>query len=148
VPQRVAGSEHHSVAGTAAQAEKFRRRWQGGPGVSNTASVERLNTTFGECLASLTRRGRVLARCTTTVHAGRYLIGTFYNFCTYHTTLSQAVAGARTPLTPAMVAALTDPRWTVQQLRLVPVPPLRWTPPTWRGRPSRALQRVVKRWCA
>jgi transposase-like protein/IS1 family transposase len=148
VQRRVAGVEHRIVAGTAAQVEKLRRRSQGGPGVINTAYIERLNATFRERLATLTRRGRALARCATTLRAGMYLIGTVYNFCTYHTTLSQAVAGARTPQTPAMAAALTDHCWTVQELLSFPVPPPRWTPPKRRGRPSRALQRLVERWCA
>jgi transposase-like protein len=148
VQRRVAGVEPRIVAGTAAQGEKLRRRSQGGPGVLNTASIERLKAPFRERLATLTRRGRALARATTTRQAGMYLIGTVYNFCTYHTTLSQAVAGARTPQPPAMAAALTDHRWTVQELLSFPVPPPRWTPPKRRGRPSRALQRLVERWCA
>ena len=45
--------------------ETLRRRSQG-DGVINTAYIERLNATFRACLASLTRRGRALARRTLT----------------------------------------------------------------------------------
>jgi transposase-like protein/IS1 family transposase len=147
VQRRVVHVERRIVAGSAAQVEKLRRRSQGGDGVLNTAYIERLNATFRERLAALTRRGRALARCTATLRTGMYLIGTVYNFCTYHTSLSQTAAGVRAPRTPAMAAALTDHCWTVQELLSFHVPPLRWAPPTQRGRPSRALQRLVERWC-
>lgn len=141
--------ERRIVAGTATQVEKLRRHSQGSPGVLNTAYIERLNATFRERLPPLTRRGRALARCTATLHVGRYLIGTVYNFCTYHTRLSQAAAaGVRAPQTPAMAAALTGHRWTVQELLSFRVPPPPWTPPKQRGRPSRAMQHLVERWCA
>jgi transposase-like protein/IS1 family transposase len=147
VQRRVVGTERRIVAGTVAQVEKLRRRSQRGEGVINTAYIERLNATFRERLATLTRRGRALARCTTTLHAGMYLIGTVYNFCTYHRSLSRAAAGVLAPQTPAMAAAITAHRWTVYELLSFHVPPPRWTPPQRRGRPSRALQRLVERWC-
>jgi transposase-like protein/IS1 family transposase len=147
VQRRVVRVEPRIVVGTAAQVEKLRHHSQGGPGVLNTAYIERLNATFRERLAPLTRRGRALARYTATLHVGMYLIGTVYNFCTSHTSLSQAAAGVRAPQTPAMAAALTDHRWTVQELLSYRVPPPRWIPPKQRGRPSRALQRLVERWC-
>ena len=80
--RRVVRVERRIVVGSATQVEKLRRRAQGGEGVLNTAYIERLNATFRERLATLTRRGRALARCTATLHAGIYLIGTVYNFCT------------------------------------------------------------------
>src|SRR5262244_2523989 len=141
VQRRVAGVERRIVAGTAAQIEKLRRRSQGGPGVINTAYIERLNATFRERLAALTRRGRARARYTATLQAGMYLIGTVYNFCTYHTSLSRPLAGISTARTPAMAAAITTHRWTVQELLSFHVPPPLWTPPKQRGRPSRTLQR-------
>jgi hypothetical protein len=81
VQRRGGRVERRLVAGTAAQGEKIRRRAQGGAGVSNTASIERLNATFRERVATLTRRGRALARCTATLHSGMYLGGTVYTFC-------------------------------------------------------------------
>jgi IS1 family transposase len=146
VQRRVVSTERRIVAGTAAQVEKLRRRSQKGDGVINTAYSERLNATFRERLATLTRRGRALARCTATLHSGRSLIGTVYNFCTSQTSLSRAAAGVLAPQTPAMAAALPAHRWTVYELLSFHVPPPRWTPPQRRGRPSHALQRLVERW--
>ena len=148
VRRRVVRVERRIVVGAAAQVEKLRHRSQGGPGVLNTAYIERLHATFRERRAALTRRGRALARCTTTLHVGRYLVGTVYTFCPYPTRLSPAAAGVRAPQTPAMAAALTAHRWTVPELLSFRVPPPRWTPPKPRGRPSRALHRLVERWCA
>jgi transposase-like protein/IS1 family transposase len=147
VHRRVVSVERRILAGTAAQVEKIRRRSQG-DGVINTAYIERLNATFRERLATLTRRGRALARRTTTLHYGMYLIGTVYNFCTYHTSLSRTGAGASAPRTPAMAATITDHRWTVQELLSFHIPPPRWMPPTQRGRRSHVLQLLVERWCS
>jgi len=146
--RRVASVEHRIVAGTAVQVEKLRRRSQGGAGVINTAYIERLNATFRERLAILTRRGRALARCTATLHSGRYLIGTVYNFCTYPTSLSRTGAGTSAPRTPAMAATIADHRWTVQELLSCHIPPPRWRPPKQRGRRSHVLQLLVERWCS
>src|SRR5262249_40001690 len=135
--------ERRIVDGTPARVETLRRRTQG-PGVINTAYIERLNATFRERLSSLTRRGRALARCTVTLQHGMYLIGTVYNFCTPHASLAHA--GRAT--TPAMAAGITDHCWTVQELLSFHVPPSRWTPPKQRGRPSHVLKRLVERWCS
>ena len=88
---------------------KLRRRSQGGPGRDRISRLhQRLNATFRERLATLTRRGRALARCTTTLHAGMYLIRhCLHNFCTYHTTLSPGRGRSPRPQTPAMAAALS-----------------------------------------
>jgi len=140
--RRVVDVERRIVDGTPARVETLRRRAQG-HGVINTAYIERLNATFRERLASLTRRGRALARRTLTLQQGMYLIGTVYNFCTPHTSLAQA--GGKT--TPAMAAGITDHCWSMPELLSYHVPPPRWTPPKHRGRPSHALQRITKRWC-
>jgi hypothetical protein len=141
--RRVVAVERRIVAGTPARVETLRRRAQGS-GVINTAYIERLNTTFRERLASLTRRGRALARCTVTLQHGMYLIGTVYNFCTPHASLARA--GGR--LTPVMATGITDHCWSVHELLSYHVSPPRWTPPKQRGRPSRAFQRLVERWCS
>src|SRR5215813_8678693 len=138
---RVVDVERRIVAGTPARVETLRRRAQG-DGVINTAYIERLNATFRERLASLTRRGRALARHTTTLQHGMYLVGTVYNFCTPHASLSAAGA-----TTPAMAAGITDYCWSVHELLSYHVPPPRWTPPKHRGRPSPALKRLMERWC-
>ena len=140
--RRVVDVERRIVDGTPARVETLRRRAQGG-GVINTAYIERLNATFRERLASLTRRGRALARCTLTLQHGMYLIGTVYNFCTPQASLAHAGGGT----TPAMAAGITDHGWSVRELLSFHVPPPRWTPPTQRGRPSHALKRLIERWC-
>jgi hypothetical protein len=105
--------------------------------------IERLNATFRERLASLTRRGRALACHTLTLQHGMYLIDTVYNFCTPPPSLAYAEHGT----TPAMAADITDQCWTVHALLSFPVPPPRWPFPRQRGRRSRTLQRLIKRWC-
>jgi transposase-like protein/IS1 family transposase len=141
--RRVVAVERRIVQGTPVRVETLRSRSQG-DGVINTADIERLNATFRERLASLTRRGRALARRTLTLQHGMYLIGTVYNFCTPHLSLAHA-SGATTP---AMAAGITDHCWTVQELLSCHVPPPRWTPPRQRGRRSRALQCLIERWCS
>jgi transposase-like protein len=148
--RRVVEVERRIIAGTPARVETLRRRSQG-DGVINTAYIERLNATFRERLASLTRRGRALARCTPPLRHGMYLIGTVYNFCTYHASLRLASPGADrrcVQRTPAMAAGITDHCWTIQALLSFHVPPPPWSPPKRRGRPSRALQHLIKRWCS
>jgi transposase-like protein len=139
--RRVIETDRRIIAGTPARVETLRRRSQG-EGMINTAYIERLNATFRERLAALTRRGRALARHTLTLQHGMYLIGTVYNFCTPHASLAYAGCGT----TPAMAAGITDHCWTVQELLSFHVPPRRWTPPKQRGRPSHALKRLIAQW--
>jgi hypothetical protein len=141
--RRVVATDRRIVDGTPARVETLRRRAQGDR-VINTAYIERLNATFRERLAPLARRCRALARQTLTRHEGMFLVGTVYNFCTPHASLGQA--GHAT--TPAMAAGITDHAWTMQELLSFHVPLPRWAPPKQRGRPSRALQRLIKRWCS
>jgi len=148
--RRVVETERRIVDGTPARVETLRRRAQG-DGVINTAYIERLNATFRERLAPLARRCRALARQTLTLEHGMYLVGTVYNFCTYHASLrlaAQATGTVATNRTPAMAAGITDHCWTVRELLAFHVPPPRWAPPKQRGRPSRALQRLIQRWCS
>ena len=144
--RRVVETERRIVDGTPARVETRRRRSQG-DGVINTAYIERLNATFRERLASLTRRGRALARCTPTLQHGMYLIGTVYNFCTPHASLGLVARAGGVRKTPAMAAGLTDHCWSMRELLSYHVPPSRWTPPTQRGRPSHAVKRLIERWC-
>jgi hypothetical protein len=140
--RRVVDTQRRIVEGPPARVETLRRRSQGG-GVINTAYIERLNATFRERLAPLARRCRALARHTMTLHEGMFLVGTVYNFCTPHESLSQTQQ-----TTPAMAAGITDRCWTLHELLSFHVPLSRWAPPKRRGRPSRTLQRLIERWCA
>ena len=121
-----------------------------GKGVINTSFIERLNGTFRSRLAALVRKGRSLARTTETLHCGMYLVGTIYNFCTYHDSLRIAgLIGGHKWLsrTPAMAAGITDHCWSVHELLLFKVPPPRWSPPKRRGRMSKEVKQLVERWC-
>src|SRR5215831_9032418 len=140
--RRVVATDRRIVDGTPARVETFRRRSQG-DGVINTAYIERLNATFREHLAPLARRCRALARETLTLHEGMFVVGTVYNFCSPHASLSQT-----RQLTPAMAAGITDHCWTMHELLSFRVPLSRWAPPKRRGRPSRALQHLIERWCS
>src|SRR4029450_11179991 len=108
--RRVVATDRRIIDGTPARVETLRRRSQGG-GVINTAYIERLNATFRERLAPLARRCRALARQTLTLHEGMVVVGTVYNFCPPHASLSQT-----RKTTPAMAAGITDHCWTVREL--------------------------------
>jgi transposase-like protein/IS1 family transposase len=138
----VVETDRRIVDGTPARVVTLQRRSQG-DGVINTADIERLNATFREHLAPLARRGRALARHTLTLHEGMFVVGTVYNFCTPHESLSLAQK-----TTPAMAAGITDHCWTMRELLSFHVPLSRWAPPKRRGRPSQALQHLIARWCA
>ncbi|GAC1383502.1 MAG: hypothetical protein NVS4B7_10300 [Ktedonobacteraceae bacterium] len=111
----------------------------------NTAFIERLNGTFRERLASLTRKCRHAAARMETLEAGMYLIGCTYNFCFPHQELSKK-AHFGCPTTPAMAAALTDHIWGMRELLMYKVvPPLcNQAEPTplkrSRGRPPKRVQ--------
>lgn len=105
----------------------------------NTAFIERLNGTFRERLASLTRKCRHAAARVETLEGGMYLIGCTYNFCFPHQELSkQAHFGC--PTTPAMAAALTDHIWSLRELlcyKVAPVVAIPVHPKRPRGRPRK-----------
>jgi transposase-like protein len=149
--KRVVGVTRRVVQGVETQIETLLQMSQGG-GMINVAYIERLNATFRSRIAALVRRGRALVRQIPTLHDGMYLVGTVYNFCTYHKSL-------RVPLylsncrrrwlrrTPAIAAGITDHRWTVEELLSFRVPPLLWSPPKRRGRPSKAMKALIAQWC-
>ena len=86
--------------GVLVQAEKLLQCSQRGT-VLNTAFIERLNATFHERLASLTRKSRHAARRLCALKTGMYLIGCSYNFCFPHHELSKT-KHVGSPWTPAM----------------------------------------------
>jgi transposase-like protein len=121
----------------------------GGGAVINTAYIERLNATFRQHLVPLIRRGRALARTTTTLTAGMSLVGCAYNLCWYHDSLRQA-AGPAAPAkwvdrTPAMAAGLTDHRWTLGELLHFHVPPPPIAAPRRRARPPKPAVLLPRR---
>jgi len=111
---------------------------RGGTGI-NTAFIERLNATFRSRLAPLARRTRNLARKATTLEAGMFLVGTVYNFCTLHETLSRTSGTEKIEQTPAMAAQLTDHCWTLLELFSLRLPPGNPPPKKRRGRPPKTF---------
>lgn len=110
----------------------------------NTAYIERLNATFRQRLGSLARRSRALTRTPDPLIVGMYLVGTVYNFCTWHDSLRLPLyVGHRGRVrwvkrTPAIAAGLTDHRWTVTELLMFKVPTT-YQPPKRRGRPKKII---------
>jgi hypothetical protein len=96
------------------QAEQLLLRSRGGMAL-NTAFIERLNGTFRERLASLTRTSRHAARRLRALETGLYLIGCTSNGCLVHHELSKA-SHVGSPCTPAMAAGLTDHVWSIWEL--------------------------------
>ena len=160
--RRVVAVSQRIVQGRRAAIERLLASTQAG-GKINTAYIERLNATFRSRLGRLVRRGRALARQIPTVADGMYLVGTVYNFCTFHQSLRLRLRGRPGPTgrrwqlrTPAMAAAITDHYWRVHELLSFPVPPPRpapgsargWAPPKRRGPVSKATQDLLARWCS
>ncbi len=126
--------------GLLAQAEKLLMASQGGT-VLNTAFIERLNATFRERLASLTRKSRHAARRLLALETGMYLIGCSYNFCFPHHELSKA-KHVGSPCTPAMAAGLTDHVWSICELLSYQIAPAPWIEPKKRGRPKKHAEPI------
>ncbi len=114
----------------------------GGGSVLNTAFIERLNGTFRERLASLTRKSRHAASRLQALQMGMYLIGCTYNFCHAHQELSKAKHWGRA-CTPAMASGLTDHVWSVCELLSYKVAPSPWVEPKRRGRPKKQAAQTV-----
>jgi transposase-like protein len=142
----VVGVVHRLAQGSARQLVQLLRATQDkgqGRGTLNTAFIERLNATFRARLAPLARRTRNVVRRPELLRAGMYLVGTVYNLCSFHGSLT-LVEG--TPRTPAMAAGLTQHRWSVAELLWHRVPPPLWRPPKRRGRRSQAERELLERW--
>ena len=142
--QRVVGVTRRLIHGSSGLAARLLAQTPGCR-VLNTAYMEPLNGTFRARLAPLARRTHHLVHRKELLHAGMYLVGTLYNFCTVHASLTLANGQARTP---AMAAGITDHCWTVAEVLWHRVPPPRWQPPKRRGRRSKVLQHLIDRWAA
>ncbi len=137
------------VQGPAAQVQALIQATQGAGGI-NTAYIERLNATFRARWTPLVRRTRATSGRVATLQAGVYLVGTVYNFCTYHHSLRVKLWLPHeryrwVPRTPAMTAGITGRRWSIEELLWykVPRPPVL---PKRRGRPSKAFLALKQRW--
>jgi transposase-like protein/IS1 family transposase len=138
--KRVVEITRKMAHGVIAQAEKLLLLSHGGS-VLNTAFIERLNGTFRERLASLTRKSRHAARRMFALETGMYLIGCSYNFCFPHHELSKTKHFG-SPCTPAMAAGLTDHVWSICELLSYRLAPLPWVEPKRRGRPKQPLEPI------
>jgi len=112
--KRVVEITRHMVHGLLEQAERL-LHLSGGGSVLNTAFIERLNGTFRERLASLTRKSRHAASRLQALHTGMYLVGRTYNFCCAHQELRKVNHWGRA-CTPAMASGLTDHVWSIGEL--------------------------------
>src|SRR5436305_5354213 len=139
--KRVVEITRQMAHGLLEQAEQLLRLSAGGK-VLNTAFIERLNGTFRERLASLTRKCRHAASRLHALHTGMYLIGCTYNFCVAHQELSKAKHWGRA-CTPAMASGLTDHVWSVGELLCYKVAPAPWVEPKRRGRPKKQAEQTV-----
>ena len=148
--RRVVGIIRRIAQGTSEQVGSLLKQTQNTL-QSHVSYIERLNGTFRSRIAALVRRGRSLIRHLETLQHAVYLVGTVYNFCAPHKSLRRVLYLADNsrrwvPITPAIAAGITDHIWTMQELLAyqVPLPP--WEPPKQRGRPSKRIQELVKRW--
>jgi transposase-like protein len=146
VQRRLVAVTRRVVVGRAVLATDLVATTQGHGGL-NTSYIERLNATFRSRLARLGRRTRHGARQQQRLHAAMYLVGTVYNFCSYHASLVLSQEWPQ-PRTPAMAAGLAQYRWSVDELLHYQVPPARWRPPKQRGRRSKELQQLIECWAA
>ncbi len=133
--KRVVEITRRMTHGLLEQAEKLLLLSQGGISL-NTAFIERLNGTFRERLASLTRKSRHAARRLRALEMGMYLIGCSYNFCFAHHELSKATHWGMA-CTPAMASGLTDHVWSVCELLMYKVVPDPWVEPARQGPPRK-----------
>jgi len=133
--RRVVATDRRMVAGTPARVAPLRHRAPG-DGVLTTAYLALRTAT---CRARLAPR----ARHTLTRHEGMCLGGTVENFGT-----PQARVHPARKMTPAMAAGIPDHGWTMHTRLSLQVPLPRWAPPKRRGRPARAWQRLIERWCS
>jgi IS1 family transposase len=140
--KRVVEVTRRMAHGLLSQAEQLLHQSRGGT-VLNTAFIERLNATFRQRKARLTRRSRHAVRTLKALETGMYLIGCTYNFCFPHHELSKT-KHIGSPCTPAMAAGLTDHVWSLCELLSYRIAPLPWVSPTKRGRPKKPVE-LIKR---
>lgn len=146
---KLLGVERRVIQGSEAEIAGMLERTQGGR-VINTAFIERLNATFRQCLATLARRSRAIARKSETLEAAMNLVGTIYNFCCEHESLRlPGLIGGHKWLgrTPAMAAGISEHRWSIKELLSYRVAPSRWQPVKRRGGVSNATKALIARWC-
>jgi hypothetical protein len=140
--KRVVEITRQMAHGILERAEQLLQLSRGGD-VLNTAFIERLNGTFRERLASLTRKSRHAASRVRALHTGMYLIGCTYNFCVIHQELSKEKHWAKA-CTPAIASGLTDHVWSFGELLSYKVAPAPWIEPKRRRRRPKQAETPTK----
>lgn len=102
-----------------------------GKGWINSAYIERLNATFRARMSCLVRDGRAIIRQESKLETWMWLVGTVYNWATYHQSLAIELKVSHRKRfwlkrTPAIASQLTDHLWSVDEI-------LRWKRPTSRA---------------
>lgn len=105
--------------------------------VVSTAYIERINATFRQRLAGLHRRTRCLRRQETALSYAVWLVGTVYNFCRPHRSLTDK-GDFRTP---TMAAQLTGHLWSVAELLSYAIAPPPFIMPKRRGRKPKSPEK-------
>jgi IS1 family transposase len=136
--KRVVEITRRMTHGLLSKAEQLLQASRGGS-VLNIAFIERLNGTFRQRLACLTRKCRHASRRLQSLERGMYLIGCTYNFCVVHHELSKT-SHLGSASTPAMAAGLSDHIWSVCELLSYRIAPPPWIEPKKRGRPRKQAQ--------
>jgi hypothetical protein len=126
--------------GRLSQAEQLVQGERAGT-VLNTAFIERLNATFRQREARLTRRSRHAAHRIFALERGMYLIGCSSNFCFPHHELSKT-KHVGSPCTEALAAGLTDHVWRICELLRSRIAPVPWVSPAKRGRPKNPVESI------
>ena len=138
--KRVVEITRKMAPGLMAQAERLLMLSHGGS-VLNTAFIERLNGTFRERLATLTRKSRHAAHRLFALETGMYLIGCSYNFCFPHQELSKT-QHVGFPCPPALAAGLTDHVWSLYELLNYRSAPPPWVEPKRGGRSPKQVEQT------
>lgn len=125
--KRVVEITRRMTQGLLSCAEKLLLQSRGGT-VLNTACIERLNGTFRERLATLTRTCRHAAQRLHALETGMYLIGCTSNLCVAHQEWS-STRHVGFACTPAMAAGLTDHIWSPGEVLAFKVAPAPWIKP-------------------
>jgi IS1 family transposase len=100
-----------------------------GQSTINTAYVERFNLTLRQHTSRLHRRQLHFAKTWKGLAAHIFFVVAYYNFCRYHRSLRQELAPEQQKggqkwhhRTPAMVAGVTDHRWSLAEFLLFQTP--------------------------
>jgi IS1 family transposase len=133
--RRIVEVKRHVVIGSQAAVDGVLRAWGW---VINTAFVERLNLSLRQRVAPIRRRSAASCKSEIGLTQPLILFQVYHNFVLSHASLRLPLAEPMAtngngsakmwqPRTPAMVAGLTDHRWSLREVLMFRVPP--WPQP-------------------